>query len=220
MKLSEIMSELAVLELDNMSSGRSIGHDPVLEEGEISPEDKRKIITGLNDALSFLHSTYIMRRVIVELPILSGIRQYVANNSDLLQILYLNLPEEEEDRRIYHTGSAYVNRFSILNRNTILFHDNPKAMIGTLEYQANHPRLSLTGSYEDQDVMVPDYMIEPLRALTASKVFSVMGTEIAQAKATELQNKFNSLIAILEARGMLEVSVPVNRRDFRQSGFL
>lgn len=220
MKLSEIMSELAVLELDNMSSGRSIGHDPTLEEGEISPEDKRKIITGLNDALSFLHSTYIMRRVIVELPILNGIRQYVANNSDLLQILYLNLPEEEEDRRIYHTGSAYVNRFSILNRNTILFHDSPKAMIGTLEYQANHPRLSLTGSYEDQDVMVPDYMIEPLRALTASKVFSVMGTEIAQAKAAELQNKFNSLIAILEARGMLEVSVPVNRRDFRQSGFL
>ena len=220
MKLSEIMSELAVLELDNMGSGKSIGLDPVLEEGEISVEDQRKIITGLNDALSFLHTSYIMRRNTVEFPILAGIRKYVVEQADLIQILYLDLPEEMEDRRIYHTGSVYVNRFSILNKNTILFHEDPKAMIGTLEYQASHPRLSFTGSYGDQSAAVPDYMIEPLRALTASKVFSVMGTEAAQVKAVELQNKFNSLIAILEARGMLDVGVPVNRRDFRQSGFL
>lgn len=220
MKLSEIMSELAVLELDNMGSGRSIGYDPVLEEGEISVEDQRKIITGLNDALSFLHTSYIMRRNTTDFFIVSGVRKYVVDNPDLIQILYVDLPEETEDRRVYHTGSTYVNRFSILNKNTILFHEDPKTMTGTVEYQASHPRLSFTGSYEDQDVLVPDYMIEPLRALTASKVFSVMGTEAAQAKAVELQNKFNSLIAILEARGMLEVGVPINRRDFRQSGFL
>ena len=220
MKLSEIMSELAVLELDNMGSGKSIGYDPALEEGEISVDDKRKIITGLNDVLSFLHTSYIMRRNTVEFPILAGIQKYVVENTDLIQILYLDLPEETVDLKVYHTGSTYVNRFSILNKNTILFHEAPKAMIGTLEYQASHPRLSFTGSYEDQDVLVPDYIIEPLRALTASKVFSVMGTEAAQVKAAELQNKFNSLIAILEARGMLEASVPVNRRDFRQSGFI
>ena len=221
MKVSDLFESLSYGELSNISPAQSINRNPNIEPGDIGVENYGKIIVATNDALREMYSTYILARDSVSLNTDPLERKYVIVAPDLVQILYVDVPEHIPYNYIYGNSQYAHHKMRILNKNTIIFDYDMTAIVPmTVEYQVLHPRLQNSEGILEQDVNIPPFLEEPMRALIASKIYSNMSTEVAMAKSAEKQNKYATQMAILEARGLLDTSVDMNRRDFRESGLV
>ena len=221
MKVGDLFEALAYGELSNISPANSINRSPGVEPGELGVENYGKVIVALNDSLGEMFTSYILATGVVTMDAVTASRKYIVETDDLVQILYVDVPEHIPYNYIYGNSQYSHHKMRIINKNTIIFDydlTNPVPM--TIEYQATHPRLSNSGAVEEQVVNIPSYLEEPLRALIASKIYSNMSTEVSMAKSAEKMNVYNTKMAILEARGLIRVTVDSNRRDFRESGLI
>lgn len=221
MKLSDLFESLSYGELSNISPAQSINRSPNIEPGEIGVENYGRLVVAINDSLREMYSNYIIARESLVMNSDPLVRKYVIEAPNLVQILYVDVPEHIPYNYIYGNSQYAHHKMRIINKNTIIFDYDMSVIVPmTIEFQVLHDRLQNSGALLEQDVNIPPMLEEPLRALIASKVYSNMGGEVAMAKSAEKQNKYATQMAILEARGLLDTSVDMNRRDFRESGLV
>lgn len=218
MLVSELFEALSYGELSNLAVAGPV-EDSAL--GSLEPSSHGKVLLAVNDSLSYLFSNYILSRDMQEVTTSTDEKRYVVTDPLLVQILYADMPEYASDSYVYgDPGNVKTVRLTILDRSTIIFDDFPPETVMKVTYQTLHPKLTKSAGYLDQEITLPEFMYEPLRALAASKVFSNMNGEVALAKSAEQANKFAGLIAVLEANGMVDKSIPMVRRDFSESGLV
>lgn len=219
MNVGDLFEALAYGELSNISPAQSINRLPNIEPGEIGIENRGRVLLATNDALTQMFTNYVLARETLDMTTEVFTNKYVISAANLVQILYVDVPEHVPYNYIYGNTQYSHHKLRILNKNTIIFDYDLNVPIEVkVEYQVTHPKLTMTGAVLEQVVNIPTYLEEALRALIASKIFSNMSTDVSMARAAEMGNKYATMVAILEARGLIEANVDVNRRDFRESG--
>lgn len=238
MNLSSLFQELSFGELSNTS----IGNDG---SGGIATSNQPKIVLYANDALIKLYSRFILkeREVLIEmnewttnyhlLPRFAI--QYVPeaeDDSDNEPIRYiLDLPLEpftDEVIRVLEVHDSNGHKMALNDANMpgslftpqakVLQVPEPEAEKSlSVVYQAKHKPLDGT---LDQDIEVPDVLVEAFRAYIAYKVFSSVNSDKSMSKAQEMLQLYEGLCADVQDKDTVSNSQVASSDKFHERGFV
>lgn len=214
MKLGKLFTELSFSELKDLALADN-------GTGNIFEEDQGALITHTNDALTTLHTKYILKQNKTALLMIAGTYRYVLSNEDLIQILAIY---NHENRDMY-LNHIEMRGPIISSPNIIDFTDENWSAITNVVYQANHPELEieptdLVPDVLEQDIILPRFLKQPLRLMIAHEVYSKMNGENRLIKSQELFQKFTGQCDLLEARGLVQTNISFVETDkFKKYGW-
>lgn len=203
MKLSDLFSQLSFGELKDLSIGNE-------GSGSVDETQYGTLITHINDSLSLLYSKYILKQKTITIPVISGQTEYSVPDDDAIQIISVYGPNSKEYLLNHIEGKGPIIEFPA----TIKFvHEMPQDYL-TFHYQANHPEIKhLEDGFLDQEIELPRFMHEALRACIANKVYAQMNSEVSMIAEQKWFQKFNGILELLENRGLVQMNVNFQEAD-------
>jgi hypothetical protein len=208
MKVPELLTALALGELNNLSMGVT---------DAIDPSKIPKVIQSINDGLTRLHTKFVLKEKNLILEMKEGVTfyqfkkrfaysQYDSNNPpstwNMPYIIDLSKePFEEDVIKVMSVYDQLGNKLPIndLEKPNSVFTPQaeviqvpnivPVQML-SVEYQAK-PVLIPTTEYEDIDVDLPDFLLITLRYFVGSEIYSQMNTQENIMKGQEYLAKFD-----------------------------
>ena len=207
MKVPELLKTLAVGELSNLFLG---------QEGVIEASKIPKVIQSINDGLLRLHTKFILKEKNLILEMKAGVtfyhfkKKFAYSNYDeanpplqwdLPYILDMNKEPFEEDvikvlsvydqlgtklpiNDLEQYNSVFTPRAEVLQ-----VPSNVPLQMLSVEYQAKPKKIPDT-DYDEEEVDLPDFLIQALRYFVGSEVYSQMNTQENMIKGQEYSQKF------------------------------
>lgn len=234
MKLEAILRQLSESELSNTSIGSSgIG---VISEGKVS-----KVLTHINEGILKLYTLFVLdeKDVLVEMrerTIYYHLHpDYSESNWNRAKVDYPYIKDMPEEPFLgdvikvlsVHRADGYTYPLNDPEQVTSVFtprantlqipHPEHGRLIG-IHYQAKHP--VLTGDDLESEILLPDVLIEPLRAYVASNVYSHINTQDATYKSREFDAKFRTICEDVINRDLVNSSYSVTNSKFNRRGYI
>ena len=146
MRLSDIFDALGSGELANLH---------LVENNTIIPDKLPIVLNAINLALTDLHTKFLLKRELVKINIEPTIETYKITNGDFIEVLNSDM-----------NGIQY----SLLNPNT-LYVKVDKPTVVTVEYKANHKRLTEEDILKDSEVDLPLSYLNALLYFIGSRMY-------------------------------------------------
>lgn len=146
MRLSDIFDALGSGELANLH---------LVENNKIIPDKLPIVLNAINLALTDLHTKFLLKRELVRINIEPTIETYKITNGDFIEVLNSNM-----------NGIQY----SLLNPNTLYVKAGMPTVI-TVEYKANHRKLTEEDIIEDSEVDLPLSYLNALLYFIGSRMY-------------------------------------------------
>lgn len=209
MKVPDLLKALALAELNNLCLGQT---------GVIDQEKIPKVILSINDGMLRLYTKFLLKEKNLILELREGQtfyhfkKRFAYSNYDeenppsswnMPYILDMNKePFEEDVIKVMCVYDQVGNKLPIndLEEPTSVFTPQaemlqvpstvPVQMLA-IEYQAKPVKLPET-DYEEVEIDLPDFLIQPLRYFVASEIYSQMNTQENILKGQEYLAKFNN----------------------------
>ncbi|QDH83940.1 hypothetical protein Axy22_070 [Achromobacter phage vB_AxyP_19-32_Axy22] len=233
--LEELFCRLANGTLQNLS---------LAEGGEIDEDQKTKVVIAINEALTRLHSRFILKEntVIVEMqegrttyPLLkkyavssydpaSGICPYIMDlagepfNDDVIKIL--SVYDSNGCKRALNDPDDCRSLFS--PRPNYLQNPSPRnnEAISVL-YQANHVRLSCAEDANDDGIIdIPEVLDSALDSYVAFRLYSGINTAESKASAQEMLGHYDSVCNEVVSQDLLSTSYSYTGSRFQKRGWI
>lgn len=146
MRLSDIFDALGSGELANLH---------LVEDNAIIPDKLPIVLNAINLALTDLHTKFLLKRELVKINIEPTIDTYKITNGDFIEVLNSDM-----------NGIQY----SLLNPNT-LYVKADRPTVVTIEYKANHRKLTEEDILEDSEVNLPLSYLNALLYFIGSRMY-------------------------------------------------
>lgn len=222
MLVRELFQRLSFGELSNLDMGME-------GAGTIELGSQPRVVVQTTKALTALHSRFILRRAYLPLELKDGQHDYEMACDDLIKILAidrlddaftpdineaLSLPINSGDAA---TGQAHGGK--IMAHNRLHFRAPVAGARYLIEYQANHPRLSLPPSL-DEEISIMPALEEALQIQVAAGIFGGMGGDSHKATAEGLLLQYEQLVQMAKLEDMAQESSSDTRDRLRDKGFV
>lgn len=238
MKVSELFANLSYGELH----GLSLALDG---NGNIAPDRKAGVIRYANETLTMLYNKFTHNTSYVKLELQEGVTDYILDSAYAVSDTD---PANTNPRYIQDSaeapfpnnvlkvtaitatdldGNAYPVRLNNLSEptavRTLSYNsfkvDQPVAgHVFEIEYQANHPRLSIPID-EEQQIHIAPLLEEALLSRVAAKIYMGIGGEDALSKAQALFRNYEYITALTTGRDMVQESVADNQDKLDRGGW-
>jgi hypothetical protein len=240
MKVSELFEALSVGELNSLS----ISLDG---SGDIDDIQKSKVMYFANQSLTALYTRFPHKIDYVKVGLSGDVYRYylrdehTVSNTDPTNTADRYIMDTEadpfegpiskilsirdDDAECFRDRDILINELSAENAVRKLSHDGfrvEKPVDGNVylvEYQALHPKLSVTEPNDDELIELAPVLYEALTTRIASKVYKAMGNEDAVVKANLLMQDYEDICLRAEADDSLQLSVSNNHDKLREGGW-
>lgn len=232
MNVGDLFQNLSFGELSNLSIGME-------GAGTISAEGRPKIVGFANKALTQLHSRFTQRidEVLVEMQ--EGVQRYVlasrfaVSHTTPPQVGAYILDSVEEPFQdnvirilsIEDTNPPQDNpdvlpiEARAMAHSTVFVREPRAGGVLRVEYQANHPRLSIPVD-ETKVISLAPVLEEALELLVAAKVYSSMNGEGHLAKSRELLAAYEGICQTVDLESLLAEGAVTGWHRTRDRGFV
>lgn len=207
MRLSEIFNALASGELSNLYVSD--------EQKELRPEMLGIILRSINLGLTDLHTRFLLKRRVAELPSQVNQQVYTVNQSDLIEILEVSFNHRKLDLNSF-------DGFSLLDNKRIHFGFLPNAVLPIhIVYKANHRQLNQDDITHDSDVDLPNAYLNALLYFVASRLFVSIPNQLDGDlnEGIRYQQKYHAELAMLTEQGVV-VDDLYDNTWFQERGFV
>lgn len=233
MNVGELFQRLSFGELANLS----IGTDG---SGFIAETQHGRVVSYANSALTALHSRFIHKINYATVQLSAGIQRYqlaplyavsntTPNNTKPRYIIdTAEEPFPDDVVRIIQatgttisaeTGDVVEILTRMVSHDTLFVTDPVEGALLTVEYQANHPRLSIPVDLTEGISLAP-LLEEALEARIAAYVYSAMDGEAQMAKSQTLLNRFESICALVKLESLLQEGAPADHDRLPKGGWV
>lgn len=222
MQVRDLFQRLSFGELSNLDIGME-------GAGTIEMTGQPRVVSQIDVALTALHSRFILRRAYLPLELKTGQYDYELDCTDLIKILSIDrlddatTPDLDESVAMPlnsgDAGTGQVHGGKIMAHNRLHFRAPVDGARYLIEYQANHPKLALPPSL-DQEISIMPALEEALQVRVAAGIFSGMGGDGHNAKAAEYLNRFEQLCQMAKLEDMAQESSSDTRDRLRDKGFV
>ena len=205
--------------------------------GTIQEEFQDRTVSFINEALTKIHSRFLQRLDLVQIEMQEGIQRYrlspvyaVSNTTpnQTAPSYILDTTEEPflggvirilsiQDTEVGENITPVSAR--ALAHNTVFVKEPRPGGILQVEYQADHPRLSIPVDPEEEISLAP-VLEGALEAWVAHKVFSTLGGENHLVKARELLTAYEEACQMVKVEGLLNESLLTETPRRRDRGFI
>lgn len=233
MKVSELFANLSYGELN----GLSLALDG---NGDIAPDRKAGIVRYANETLTMLYNKFTHNTSYVKLALQEDVTDYVLHSDNALSTSPAGYIQDSVEnpflndvlkittiRATDSDGNSFPVRLNELSApnavRTLSYNsfrvDQPVAgHIFEIEYQANHPHLSIPVN-EDQEIVIAPLLEEALLSRIAAKVYMGIGGEDAVTKARAFFQNYEYITSLATGRDMVQESVSDSQDKLDRGGW-
>lgn len=232
MNVGDLFQRLSLGEL----SGLAIGSEG---EGDVQPEGKDRLVAYANSALTAIHSRFAQRIEFATIVLSSDLKRYRLNKLYAVSNTAVNntAPRYIKDSvaEPFVEGVVRISAVTILElpepeislelETRLLGHDtiyinNPLTGVKILvEYQVNHPRLSIP-FVESEEIILAPMLEEALETKVAAMVYSAMNGEAQVAKAQLLNARYEEICATIKGESLVQEASPVAHEKLGIGGWV
>lgn len=209
-------------------------------KGSIDEADQPQVLSHANDALLRLYTKFDLIHNDVVIEMIDGITNYhldskfsIHNTGSKQRHKYiLDLPDEpftDDVIRILEVYDSYGYRYPLNDdgnpcavftpqQNVLQVPRTTPRQILSVTYQAKHPKLEVGDP--EQEIMLPDVLIEALISYIAYKKYTNMATPESTAKAQEHMAMFTSLCDDAVLNDAVSTSSSSTNTRFEKRGFV
>ena len=233
MNVGDLFQRLSFGDLLNLSLGQD-------GSGTIAAHQEDRVVSYANSALTGLYSRFLHKRNFVDVVLQADVTRYqlrsiyavsttTANPTKPHYIKDTVLEPYTDDiiRIIGHENheieqadiDLVAASVRILSNDTFLVTEPKAGAVLTIEYQANHPRLSIPAQVLDVISLAP-LLEEALEARVAASVYSAMDGEAQLLKARTLLDRYEQICQIVKIEDLLPESSSTEHARLPKGGWV
>ena len=207
MNLQDIFDQLTYGELANISLGGS-------EEGGITLVNTPKVISHINMAIQALHIKFMLEEAEYVIPLIEGVTMYEISVSQITGV-FNELGEKVSFNDPTDLNSVFTPRWDILQVPITV-----EAVTLYLAYIPKPVKVALDAIVADIEIDLPEVLLEPLLAYTASRIYTSIGNPEAIQEAMVQMSRFNLLCLNIKSAGILNITEQATNLNLENRGWL